>query len=437
MDRRFQIGSSLILPTLRLLARLITTTNAKNTWTMNKLTLLSIASAFALNAQAQYYALLTAPELPMPQVKKIALLDIQGTDGREVTDMLTTQLLAKKRGSLFSKWTLLGTETYTGPIMQPNGSSSIFELAERGQLERVLAEQRLSNSGVVDEAQAAKLGQVLGIDAMLMGSCTYSTGIVTEGDTRKRWVSAKVTMKVVEVNTGKVLGIKTVEKSRESSGKIGEALVGEHDLAISAYDEATVALANYINPYYQVINLVVEKIKVKGFADKAKKAKELFDVEQHDLVGAYTIYKSIADEDAYCAEAWYNMAQVCVAAGDFPRALENYKHAAEIDAEKYKTNVGFAEQRLEGQAILASLGVDPGMVALDAADGRALANMVQTRGSKSDRYNVYPDPKTSPTVVAKVPGDTKFEIVNTSGDWVLIKVLGGKQGYISKEDVKL
>ena len=403
---------------------------------MNKLTLLSIASAFALNAQAQYYALLTAPELPMPQVKKIALLDIQGTDGKEVTDMLTTQLLAKKRGSLFSKWTLLGTETYTGPIMQPGGSSSIFELAERGQLERVLAEQRLSNSGVVDEAQAAKLGKVLGIDAMLMGSCTYSTGVVTEGDTRKRWVSAKVTMKVVEVNTGKVLGIKTAEKSRESSGKIGEALVGEHDLAISAYDDATVALANYINPYYQVTNLPMEKIKVKEFADKSKKAMKLME-DEHDLQGAYTLYKSISEADAYCAEALFNMGQINVAAGNFADALAQYKAAAEIDAERYGNSVKYAEDRIADLAVLATLGVDPGSVKFDATDNKALANMVQTRGSKSDRFNVYPEPKSSQTVVAKVPGDTKFEIINTSGEWVLIKVLGGKQGYISKEDVKL
>ena len=403
---------------------------------MNKLTIITIASAFALNAQAQYYALLTAPELPMPQVKKIAQLDIQGTDGREVTDMLTTQLLAKKRGALFTKWTLLGTESHTGRIMQPNGTSSIFELAERGQLERVLAEQRLSNSGVVDEAQAAKLGKVLGIDAMLMGSCTYSAGVVTEGDTRKRWVSAKVTMKVVEVNTGKVLGIKTEEQSEESAGKIGEALVGEHDLAIRAYDNATVRLASYINPYYRVYSIPLEKIKVKEFSDKAKKAKDLME-DDHDLTGAYTLYKTISDADPYCAEALYNLGQINCAAGNFSDALSQYTAAAEIDAEKYTPNVKFAQERIADLAILATLGVEPGSLAVGANDSRALANMVQTRGNKADRYNVYPEPKAAPTTVAKVPGDTKFEVVNSSGEWVLIKVLGGKQGYISKEDVKL
>lgn len=403
---------------------------------MRTLTFLSLAAAFALNANAQYYALLTPPELPLPQVKKIALLDIQGTDGREVTDMLTTQLMAKQRGALYTKWTLLGTETHTGRITQPSGSSSIFELAERGQLERVLAEQRLSNSGVVDDAQAAKLGKVLGIDAMLMGSCTYSTGLVTEGDRRKRWVSAKVTMKVVDVNTGKVLGIKTAEESRESTGAIGEALVGEHDLAISAYDGATVALANYINPYYQVYNLPLEKIKVKEFADKAKKARDLVE-DRFDLSAGYTIYKSISVADPYCAEALFNLGQINTIAGNFADALEQFKAAAEIDAEKYGNSVKFAEERINGLDVLATLGVVPGAVALSTEVSKALANTLQTRGSKADRFNVYPEAKSGSATVAKVPGDTKFEVVEVSGEWVLIKLLGGKQGYISKEDVKL
>lgn len=399
--------------------------------------ILSAALALAADAsQAQYFALLTSPELVMPGVKKIALLDIQGKDGKEVTDMLTTQLLAKRRGSLYSRWTLLGTETMTGPIMQPNGSASIFELAERGQLEKVLAEQRLSNSGVVDDAQAAKLGKVLGIDAMLMGSCTYSTGLVTEGDRRKRWVSAKVTMKVVDVNTGRVLGIKTEEESRESSGKIGEALVGEHDLAISAYDAATVRLASYINPYYKVYNFPLEKVKLKAHADKAKHAMKLVE-DNKDLAAAYTIYKSISDDDPYCAEALGNMGQISLITGNFAQALGEFERAAEIDAERYRNQVEFAKARIAELEVLASLNVHPGSVPIAATDDKALAKMVHTRGGKGDRYSVYSEAKAAGEPVAKVPGDTKFEILETSGEWILIKLLGGKQGYISKNDVRL
>ncbi|MBK7944853.1 MAG: hypothetical protein IPJ85_05875 [Flavobacteriales bacterium] len=63
--------------------------------------LLSVALTLGASfSQAQYFALLKSPELVMPGVK-IALLDIRGKDGKEVTDMLTTQLLAKRRGSLY------------------------------------------------------------------------------------------------------------------------------------------------------------------------------------------------------------------------------------------------------------------------------------------------------------------------------------------------
>lgn len=399
--------------------------------------LLSVALTLGASfSQAQYFALLKSPELVMPGVKKIALLDIQGKDGKEVTDMLTTQLLAKRRGSLYSKWTLLGTETMTGPIMQPNGSASIFELAERGQLEKVLAEQRLSNSGVVDDAQAAKLGKVLGIDAMLMGSCTYSTGMVNEGEYRKRWVSAKVTMKVVDVNTGRVLGIKTEEESRESKGKYGEALVGEHDLAISAYDDATVRLANYINPYFKVYNFPLEKVKLKEHSDNAKRAMKMVE-DNKDLVAAYTIYKSISDADPYCAEALGNMGQISLITGNFAQALSEFERAAEIDAERYRNQADFAKARIADLDVLASLGVHPGSVPIAATDPKAMAKMVQTRGGKGDRYSVYAQTQASGEPVAKVPGDTKFEILEVNGEWILIRLLGGKQGYISKNDVRL
>lgn len=72
-----------------------------------------------------------------------------------------------------------------------------------------------------------------------------------------------------------------------------------------------------------------------------------------------------------------------------------------------------------------------------ANDTKALAYTVQTLGTKADRYNVFPEPKSGSTTVANVSGDSKFEIVSTSGEWVFIKVLGVKQGCTSSEDMKL
>jgi len=47
-----------------------------------------------------------------------------------------------------------------------------FKIIERSQLEKVLKEQALGLSGVVDASSAAQLGRVLGVDAVLIGSIT-------------------------------------------------------------------------------------------------------------------------------------------------------------------------------------------------------------------------------------------------------------------------
>src|SRR6266446_1309321 len=45
-----------------------------------------------------------------------------------------------------------------------------FKVIERQQLNRIIAEQKLSLTGMVDPASAQKLGRVLGVDSIVFGS---------------------------------------------------------------------------------------------------------------------------------------------------------------------------------------------------------------------------------------------------------------------------
>ena len=45
-----------------------------------------------------------------------------------------------------------------------------FRVIERSQLERILAEQKLGMSGILDESKAAQLGKGIGVDAIILGS---------------------------------------------------------------------------------------------------------------------------------------------------------------------------------------------------------------------------------------------------------------------------
>lgn len=86
-----------------------------------------------------------------------------------------------------------------------------FELVERKRLDDVLAEAKFQASGLVDEAGAVKLGRLLGVPWVLIGS--YKGELIAfYGDKASqnvlfRWFTSKLTLnlRLVDVETGKIL----------------------------------------------------------------------------------------------------------------------------------------------------------------------------------------------------------------------------------------
>src|ERR1035437_5425273 len=121
----------------------------KKTWLMAWVSVLLVAFAAAAWAQAA----------PTPRKKRIAIMDfdyatvhagvseIFGQDidiGKGIADLLVTYLV--KDGS--------------------------YSIIERKALDKILAEQNFSNSDRANPASAAKIGKLLGVDAILVGSIT-------------------------------------------------------------------------------------------------------------------------------------------------------------------------------------------------------------------------------------------------------------------------
>lgn len=74
-----------------------------------------------------------------------------------------------------------------------------FEVIERQLLNRVIAEQKLSLTGVVDPASAQKLGKVLGVEAIVAGSVTNLAQ------------SLRVNARIISTETGRLLSATSVE----------------------------------------------------------------------------------------------------------------------------------------------------------------------------------------------------------------------------------
>lgn len=105
-----------------------------------------------------------------------------------------------------------------------------FDLMERNKVQELLAEAKFQNSGLVDESGAARLGRMLGVQWVVIGSYTGEI-IAFYGDKHAdnvlmRWFTSKLTLnlRMVNVETGKIQETfdasgsnkdSTVEKTRQ------------------------------------------------------------------------------------------------------------------------------------------------------------------------------------------------------------------------------
>jgi curli biogenesis system outer membrane secretion channel CsgG len=115
-----------------------------------------------------------------------------------------------------------------------------YRLVERSALDKILAEQNFSNSDRADANTAAKIGKVLGVDAIIVGSITQfgrddqhtniggggyglgKFGLGGVGEHKAKAVVA-ITARVVNVSTGEILS--SVQGMGESS-RSGTSLLG-------------------------------------------------------------------------------------------------------------------------------------------------------------------------------------------------------------------
>lgn len=92
-----------------------------------------------------------------------------------------------------------------------------YEVVERSSLEKVVSEQKLQMSGLTDPSTATKVGKILNVDAIVLGSITSSQQMETGGGfygisagTTVKSVISNATMKLVDIKTGRIIMIVTL-----------------------------------------------------------------------------------------------------------------------------------------------------------------------------------------------------------------------------------
>ena len=413
---------------------------------------------FPLSNSAQLFGgpklqcfVLNAGEKRLEGIKKIAILNFegQGDIGTKLNDYMTSLLIMDKRG-ITSMYNGLFSAPKDGKTYIKGVRTNVFQLVERSKLEKVLQEQKLGASGVIDDSQAAEIGKILGLDAIIVGGVSYTHKdedkklelVDKEGKknttiTRTRTVTVEARMKIVSVSTAQILGTTTAQQVADDA-KINEKISGLSpvtELCDQALNKVSWKLVNYIAPSFEYKSFEMKKIK--AYKEKLSEAGDL--IKEGDIDKAYKIYKAIFNDDSYNPAAAYNVGVLNEAVGNYEKALECYSIAKELEPSEsdYVNAVTRAKKGVDLAKDLALIGMPIEKYEFEEAGSNALnTKKIKVKGGKDDRVEIHETALPSSTVVAKVPGGLEFEVIKTEGDWTLIKLLGGKQGYIHKSNVK-
>src|SRR5688572_12605912 len=131
--------------------------------------------------------------------------------------------------------------------------SNRFIVVERDKLDKLMEEQKLGTSGAIDPRTAAKMGKILGLNAIVTGAVSQF-GEVTEGSeyliaqSKRQSFKATVDIRVVDVETGQVLyadsGAGLARK--KSGGVLGLGTRAGHDETLEG-EALRAAIVKFVN----------------------------------------------------------------------------------------------------------------------------------------------------------------------------------------------
>ncbi len=171
-----------------------------------------------------------------------------------------------------------------------------YSVIERKALDKLLTEQNFSNSNRADPESAAKIGKLLGVDAIIVGSITQfgnetkHVGLGGEGVTfhgmglgnigrDKSKANVAITARIIDVDTGEILGVADgkAQSARSSTSLLGgggnwhgfgsgNADFGSSDFQQTIIGEATKNAVNQLsaNLVADVPKIGVRTITVEG-----------------------------------------------------------------------------------------------------------------------------------------------------------------------------
>jgi hypothetical protein len=333
------------------------------------LALMLVASAAAAKDTPISVDVMKPAEFSIPGVRKIAVTPFKGPNGQAVCNSLTAKIFEGKA----------------------------FSIMERAEIDRIMKEHNLGMEGIVDEATAAQVGKMAGVDALVFGQVD-DYGVTDEASTtplkKKRLLGKNaegqnvwepyevncpttvrngrlsVTFKVVKIESGEIVAIKNGSASfagkqiknpnadpfdyclfcenpyDKSKGELPTSSAVE----VSLLNDVSGQFMRSISPYKARVTLVWDDdIGKEGdavvkllFAGMNKEANDML----QSTTGAITTDPKAKPKKIMAAH--YDSGILQEIMGDYEKALESYKKAVATDPAKATTNQMGAVARIQG-----------------------------------------------------------------------------------------
>lgn len=458
---------------------------------MSLLMVILITLPATSHAQNLKCFILTPPEQLLEGVKQVAILDLAVTTsfqedvapGKEkkgllgviekvaesgkaqpqrfsdsatkLADMMIAHLLNDKRGVEAVGSGFLGLASKEGKSFQNGARTNVFGVVERSRLQQIMNEQQLSQSGAISEAQAAQVGKLLGVDAIITGNLSVSAEdrwIKEEReeknkgkfqvDCNKRVANASATIRIIRVETGQVIGSKQSNHKKDDKKCKGD--YGELPTADAQVEEClkkiSEELADYFAPHFELQKFEFAKLEddnYKRFHETAKTA-----LERYDIDTAYLQYAAVAEQDPYNHAAQFNLGVMYDIAGDYKHAQEKFAMAAKLKSkeDKYTKAQSRVAKQLAFWDKLNALGISIVERKFEISSEQVQAASIpkiQVVASGSERVEIKAQPNAGGATLVKVPGEIELDLIEAAGDWYKVKLLDGREGFIPKRNAKM
>lgn len=241
-----------------------------------------------------------------------------------------------------------------------------FTLVDRAAVDKTISEQRLSQSGLIDPATAASIGQMVGAQGIYTGAVTLATatdspykerrsecvqreikrdskGNPYEGkciryryhnvDCVKRLAQFAVSPKLIEVSTGKILYSNNLKGSAASSGCEDETAVkGAEELLEMAKQNAKRDFRKDIAPFW-VTREVILLDSTDGIDSATSKEKLKYGIQfagKGRMDNACELWGEAGNLAPDAVSLVYNLGVCAESRGDVEAALQLYKKAERL-----------------------------------------------------------------------------------------------------------